>query len=203
MTARARVEPARTGRPRSERSRRAILRAAEGLLEEVGLRAMTIEGVAARAGVSKATIYRWWPSKGVLALDAIHERWVGSRGLAPDTGSLREDLRVRLRATVRLFAGSSLGATLADLVGEAQTDLRLAEEYHERVLEPLRAQLRTILERAIARGEVASGTDVEAAIDLIQGPFYLRLLHTHAPLDRRFADVVAELATRGLAASRP
>lgn len=193
------TKPRRGGRPRSERSRRAILGAAEACLRDQGLRAMTIEGVADSAGVSKATIYRWWPSKGVLALDAIHEQWVTARGLIPDTGGLRADLRERLRATVRMLTRTPLGSALADLIAEAQTDPELARAYHERVLEPLRGQIRTIFERALRRGEIPADADIEAAIDLVQGPLYLRLLHTHAPLDQRFADTLADLATSGLA----
>src|SRR5579872_5527324 len=84
------------GRPRSEESRQAILAGAVELLHEQGVRAMSIEGIAARAGVSKKTIYRWWPSKGVLALDAIYEEWTNARGLTPDTGTLIGDLRSRM-----------------------------------------------------------------------------------------------------------
>ena len=88
------------GRPRSERSRRSILAAAASLLHERGLRAMSIEAVAARAGVSKKTIYRWWPSKGVLAMDAIYAEWSRARGVVPNTGTLQGDLRSRMRATI-------------------------------------------------------------------------------------------------------
>lgn len=186
------------GRPRSEEARLAILRSAARLLHDRGLRAMSIEGVAADAGVAKKTIYRWWPSKGVLALDAIYEEWSNAHRSAPDTGTLAGDLRARMRATAGVLADGSLGTTLAALIGEAQADPPLAEVYHDHVLEPLRAQTRVIFERAIERGEIPAETDVEAAIDLVQGPFYLRLLHTHAPLDLDFADTIVELATGGL-----
>lgn len=188
----------RPGRPRSERSRRAILAAAAALLHEQGLRGMSIEAVAARAGVSKKTIYRWWPSKGVLALDAIYAEWSRARGVIPNRGTLQGDLRSRMRATVRVLNSPTLGSALAALIAEAQADPELAHAYTEHVLVPLRAQLRLILERAIARGELPSDLDLEAAIDLLQGPLYLRLLHTHAPLDQQFADTIVRLATGGL-----
>jgi AcrR family transcriptional regulator len=191
----------RPGRPRSERSRKAILDAAGRRLRERGLGAMTIEGVAIDAGVSKATIYRWWPSKGVLALEAIHEEWRNAHGPLPDSGSLRTDLRARLRATVHVLATTPLGSALAGLIAEAQNDPELAQAYHDRVLEPLRAQTRTIFTRAIERGEISGHTDIEVAIDLFQGPLYLRLLHTHERLDRHFADATADLVTRGLTGS--
>jgi AcrR family transcriptional regulator len=186
------------GRPRSARSRQAILVAAGELLREQGLRGMSIEGISERAGVSKKTIYRWWPSKGVLALDAFYREWAGAQGAIPNTGSLEGDLRARIRANVGALARQQLGATVAALVAEVQSDPRLADAYHEHVLAPLRAQTRTIFTRAVARGEVGAGSDIEAAIDLLQGALYLRLLHTHAPLDRAFADAIVPIVTRGL-----
>jgi AcrR family transcriptional regulator len=190
------------GRPRSEQSRQAILAAATDLLREQGLRGMTIDGIAERAGVSKKTIYRWWPSKGVLALDAFYREWVGAQGATPDTGSLEGDLRARTRAAVRLLAHPRLGPTIAALIAEAQTDPQLAQAYHQRVLEPLRGQARAIFERALGRGEIPAESDIEAAIDLLQGALYLRLLHTHAPLNRSFADAIVTIAIHGLTRSR-
>lgn len=196
----------RPGRPRSERSRRSILAAAAALLHERGLQAMSIEAVAARAGVSKTTIYRWWPSRGVLALDAIYAEWSRARGVVPNRGTLQGDLRSRMRATVRVLNSLALGSTLAALIAEAQTDAELADAYNEHVLMPLRAQIAVILERAITRGELPTDLDRDAAIDLLQGPLFLRLLHTHAPLDQRFADTIVRLAIGGLqegTASKP
>ncbi len=187
------------GRPRSERSRRAIITAAGELLEEQGLRAMTVEGVAQRAGVSKKTIYRWWPRKGVLALDAFYDDWSSApEELMPDTGTLMGDLRLRARATVKLMTSERLGPTFAALLVEAQNDPALADAFREHVLEPLREQARAIFGRAIARGELRPDTDVEVAIDLFQGPLFLRLLYTHSPLDEAFADAIAEMALAGV-----
>lgn len=185
------------GRPRSRRAHDAILVAAGALLRERGLRGMTIEAIAERARVSKKTIYRWWPSKGTLALDAFYREWTIAQGTTPDTGNLERDLRTRIRATVRVLAQAQLGTTVAELIAEAQTDHELAEAYEKHVLGPQRAQLRAIFERAGERGEIAPDADVDAAIDLLQGALYLRLLHTHARLDRAFADSVVSLLTRG------
>lgn len=186
------------GRPRSEQSQKAILEAAGRLLREQGLRAMSIEGVADRAGVSKATIYRWWPSKGVLALDAFYREWSAAQGLTRNTGTLRGDLHSRLRTVVRLATSERLGPTLAALIAETQSDPELAAAFREHVQQPLREQSRAILGRAIARGEISPETDIEAAIDLLHGPLFFRLLLAHAPLDRRFADTTLELALAGL-----
>jgi AcrR family transcriptional regulator len=186
------------GRPRSRRAHDAILAAAGSLLRERGLRGMSIEAIAERARVSKKTIYRWWPSKGTLALDAFYREWTVAQGATPDTGDLERDLRTRVRAAVRVLSQAQLGATVAELIAEAQTDGELAEAYEKHVLGPQRAQLRAIFDRAAERGEIAPDADVDAAIDLLQGALYLRLLHTHARLDRAFADSVVSLLTRGV-----
>jgi AcrR family transcriptional regulator len=161
---------------------------------------MSIERVAERARVSKATIYRWWPSKGVLAIDAFHEEWAGAQGLTADTGSLRGDLRSRLRATVGLMTSRRLGPVLAALEAEIHSDPKLADAFREHVQQPLREQARAIFRRAITRGEIPADTDVEAAIDLLHGPLFLRLMQAHAPLTRGFADSIVEMAFAGLTA---
>lgn len=186
------------GRPRSRRAQLAILTAAASLLRERGLRGMSIEAIAERAGVSKKTIYRWWPSKGTLALDAFYLEWQAAQGAVPDTGGLESDLRARMRAAVSVLAQPGLGATVAALIAEAQNDQELAEAYEQHVLEPQRAQARAIFDRAAARGEIPRDADVEAAIDLLQGALYLRLLHTHASLDLAFADAIVSVVARGI-----
>src|ERR1700743_3921112 len=103
------AEPAPRGRPRSARAHEAILKAAAGLLLEHGLAAVSMDGVAERAGVSKATIYRWWPTKETLALDALYSEWVATAPDPQDTGSLREDLRELLRPWARLPRGRPWG----------------------------------------------------------------------------------------------
>ncbi len=188
------------GRPRSEQSRKAILKAAGRLLREQGLRAMTIEAVADHAAVSKATIYRWWSSKGVLALDAFYSEWAAAQGLTRDTGTLRGELRSRLRTNVRLLTSDPLGSTVAELIAEAQSDPELAQALREHVQEPLRDQSRAIFKRAVERGEIRADADIEAAIDLFHGPLYFRFLLGHAPLSQRFADAIVEMALDGLGA---
>src|ERR1019366_5015136 len=157
-------QPARRGRPRSEAADRAILHAATGLLAERGLSGMSIEEVAARAGVGKATIYRRWPSRGVLALDAFLAEFQQQQPL-PDTGTLRGDLLGALTAWVRAVTQSSAGRMLAGLIAEAQ-----------------RAQHTIMLERAIERGELSGTVDKEVLLDLLFGAAYHRLLHGHQPL---------------------
>jgi AcrR family transcriptional regulator len=196
------AEAARRGRPRSEEADRAILAAATELLAERGLAGMSIEEVAARAGVGKSTIYRRWPTRGALALDAFLAEF-SSQLPAPDTGSLRSDLRAALRAWVRAVTKTRAGRMLAGLLAEAQRDPQLGAAWRERVMEPLRAAHRVIVERAAERGEIAPGTDPDLVLDLLFGPAYHRLLNRHRPLSDNFVRGVADLIMDGVAQRRP
>jgi AcrR family transcriptional regulator len=185
------------GRPRSEKASQAILEAAADLLLENGLAAVSMDAVAARAGVSKATIYRWWPTKETLALDALYHEWAA---VPPprDTGSLRGDLLSVLRPWVRLAGRRPYGRALAALITEAQTDPEFAREYRARFVEPRRDLARTIFRRAIERGEIPASTKIEVALDLLYGPVYHRLLHGHAPLNDGFIRDVIDTALGGI-----
>ncbi|MDP9284950.1 MAG: TetR/AcrR family transcriptional regulator [Actinomycetota bacterium] len=198
MTREITTETPRRGRPRSERAREAILSAAAELLLARGLEAVSMDAVAERAGVSKATIYRWWPTKETLALDALYREWDAARPRTRETGSLRGDLLSLLRPWVRLVGKRPYGRVIAALITEAQSDPTFAEQYRERFIEPRRDQARPILRRAIERGELPATTDVELALDLLYGPLYHRLLHGHAPLTDRFVRDLVDTALAGL-----
>jgi AcrR family transcriptional regulator len=188
------------GRPRSEKAQKAILAAAIELLLEQGLHAVSMDAVAGRAGVSKATIYRWWPSKELLALDALATEWqVTAPDATRDTGSLRGDLLARLRPWLRQLRDKPYGRVVAGLVATAQADAEFAELYLERFVRPRRDAMHPILLRAIDRGEIPRSVDLEIALDLIYGPIYHRMLHGHAPLDERFARNVVDTILAGIA----
>ena len=190
----------RPGRPRSERARQAILRAAADLLLDQGTAQVSMDAVAERAGVSKATIYRWWSSKERLALDALVE-WAGTGSSARDTGSLRSDLLALVRPWVREIRRRPFARVIAALLTEAQSDPAFAEDYRRHFVEQRRAPMRAAFERAIARGEAPGDLDVEVALDLIYGPVYHRLLHGHAQITDRFATSVIDLALAGILTS--
>ena len=192
----------RPGRPRSERARQAILRAAADLLLDEGAAQVSMDAVAERAGVSKATIYRWWPSKERLALDALLE-WAATGSSPRDTGSLRADLLSLVRPWVREIRRRPFARVIAELLTEAQSDPAFAEDYRRHFVEQRRAPMRAAFERAIARGEAPADLGVEVALDLIYGPVYHRLLHGHAPLTDRFAASVIDLALAGILTSPP
>ena len=182
----------RTGRPRSERTEKAILAATSQLLAESGLAAMTIEGVAERAGVGKASIYRRWPSRGALALDATFDEYLAGQP-TEDTGSLEGDLEATALDWIRAVNRSPWGRTLRELIAEVQSDAILAGAWKERFVRPIRQQRRPIVERAIARGEIPKTSDPELIMDLLYGPLYHRYLNGHLPLDDSFARSVSRM----------
>jgi len=190
------------GRPRSERARKAILGAAAELLLARGLSEVSMDAVAERAGVSKATIYRWWPTKESLALDALYTEWAAAPSQTRDTGSLRGDLLSMLRPWARLAGSRPYGRVVAALLTEAQTDPVFGAEYRQRFLEPRRGQVREIFRRAIERGELPAGTKVEVALDLLYGSMYHRLLNGHAPLNDRFVRDVVDTVLNGVLPGR-
>jgi AcrR family transcriptional regulator len=157
-----------------------------------------MDAVAGRAGVSKATIYRWWPTKETLALDALYREWVVADPPAGGHGSLQADLLSILRPWVRLLGKRPYGRVIAALIAEAQADPTFAEEYRARFVRPRREQARVIFGRAIEHGAIAADTDVELALDLLYGPLYHRLLHGHAPLDEPFVHDVVDTVLGGL-----
>jgi len=181
------------GRPRSAKAQQAILAAAIELLLEQGLHAMSMDDVAERAGVSKATIYRWWASKELLAVDALATEWATATPSSErDTGSLRGDLLARFRPWLRQLNGKPFGRVIAGLIAEAQTDPEFAKLYREHFVQPRRDATRALLLRAIDRGEIPANTNLEVTLDLLYGPIYHRLLHGHAPLNDRFVRQVID-----------
>ncbi len=190
------------GRPMSERTDEAILDAALALLEEGSLGDMTMDDVAARAHVSKASVYRRWPSKGTLAFDAFMVDFVG-RQPEVDTGSLAGDLRAALRGWVRAVRRPTTARTLRGLIAEVQRDPELAGAWRDRFVEPVRHRHHQILERADARGELSPDVDAEVLLDLLYGPAYHRLLHGHRPLTDRFVDQVAAAVAQAASTGPP
>jgi len=184
------------GRPRSEAARRAILRAATDLLARDGFADVTVEAIAAEAGVSKATLYRWWPGKAAVLVDAFLAA-TGPCAPFPDTGCLEEDLRGQMRALAQALGGC-VGTVLRGVLAEAQSDPEAADAFRTRYLAPRRAETRRALERARARGQICPQADLETAADALYGPLYYRLTVSHAPLDAAFVDSLLTLVFQGL-----
>jgi AcrR family transcriptional regulator len=185
------------GRRPAEQVRAEILTAAGNLLLAEGMAAFTIERVATLAGASRMTIYKWWPSKGALALDGYFT--VVEPTLAfPDTGDIVADLRSQLGAFVRLLRDTSAGRVIAGLIAQAQIDPDLAAAYRERYSGPRRAIAVDALTRAMARGQLRDDIDPESVVDQLWGACYHRLLLPDQPLTEEFAATVVDNLVRGL-----
>ncbi|MFE3069888.1 TetR/AcrR family transcriptional regulator [Streptomyces sp. NPDC059247] len=191
---------------RSERSRRAIFDAALALVSESGYAKTTVEGIAARAGVGKQTIYRWWPSKAAVLLDAfldLQDRAAEAHGDAgsgiPDTGDLAADLRYVLRATVDELNDPAVDGPTRALAAEGVVDPELGARLTEALLEPQLQHYVRRLETARAAGEIDPDVDPRTALELLVGPLHHRWLHRTLPLTHAYADSLVDLALRGLA----
>jgi len=181
---------------RSARSQAAILKAAYELCQQQGYARLTIEGIAARAGVGKQTIYRWWPSKGAVLLDVFVDQIV-TRLDAASTGSPLDDLRRRVEATAEVLADTTIGPHIAGLISDAQGDPALAKELHERLVAPARAQHRGLIRTAQERGELRAGVDVDLMADAVFAPLWFRLLVTKAQLSPEFARDITDTVMSG------
>ena len=186
------------GRPRSERARLAVLEAAADLLIEGGLRSATIESIAARAGVSKVTIYKWWPTRGAVAVDAYFHRYRQTIDFA-DTGDVACDLTVQIRSVIDAFR-SQAGAVMAELIGQAQFDASLAEVLRDRWLAPRRAATTAVLQRAIDRGQLRPDIDIPALMDQLYAPIYFRPTMRHEPLEDALAQTLVTTVLDGVRA---
>jgi AcrR family transcriptional regulator len=159
---------------RSESSRRAILTAAEALCGEHGYGRLTIEAIAARAGVSKNTIYRWWPSKGAVVLELLDETATVTAA-PPDTGDLLTDLRTQLTEVIALLTPPHTSPAVG-LIAEAFHDPDLARDLRERLIEPRIAKFKQRLRQAQQHGQLPPDANLDVALDLLYGPIYHRLV---------------------------
>jgi AcrR family transcriptional regulator len=189
------------GRPRSEESRVSILRSTLKLLRETGFPQLSIEAIAADAEVSKATVYRWWPTKAALVADAFSAS-ADQELRFPNTGSVRKDMSLQMRQVVRVFR-SPRGKVVAALLAGGQSDPELIAAFRERFLWPRRKQAYQTLQRGIDRGELPADLDLDLALDALYGPIYMRFLIRHSELEERFADELCELVLRGAQRSHP
>lgn len=175
----------RRGRPRSVEKQQAVLAATLELAREVGINGMSMDGLAARAGVAKATIYRRWKSKEALVIDALRTAIIPFDDV--DTGTLRGDLDVYLGELVDRFAEESMNDILPHLIEAGCRDDAIRESLDD-YIRNRRAPLRAVFDRAVQRGEFAGHLDLDVLIDAMIGPFIYRRLLTHDPIDADFVD---------------
>ncbi|MQS11629.1 TetR/AcrR family transcriptional regulator [Streptomyces kaniharaensis] len=186
-----------TGRRRNEAAHRAILDAALHLLAASDGTPVTIDAIARTAGVGKQTVYRWWPSKGAVLLDALTDR-ADQDVDGPDTGALRTDLRAFIATTFDAAQRGTTASALRTLVREAARDPHLAD-LMQTFTAARRTALRELLDRGRQRGELPADADLDLIVDQVYGVFWYRFLLGHAPLDQAVADRLAESVVTGSA----
>src|ERR1700761_451078 len=184
------------GRPRSEVRRDAALKATMELMQADNRRSEPIAQISARSGVSKATIYKWWPNRTAVAIDAFLHQMMADAPV-PDTGSAAEDFRLTLRGMMGFYT-SPFGAIYAQLIGESQFYPTERERIRTHQVNIRRAAVRKIWDRGIARGELDPNLDPEGALELIFGPAMYRRATGHAGLTPADADAIVATAMRAL-----
>ncbi|MFZ4841815.1 TetR/AcrR family transcriptional regulator [Mycetocola saprophilus] len=181
---------------RSDRIHESVLRATEELLTEAGYPAATVDAIAARSGVSKATIYKHWPSRTAVAAKAFGRLMAGALPL-PDTGNSVADLTEQVRR-VSAFYASDLGAVFAQLLAACVDDPTGAAYFREYFLEGRRTAIATLWQRAVERGDASPTIPIDDVIDILFGPLIFRRLTGHFPLTEDAATSLALNALRGL-----
>ena len=185
------------GRPRSEAAHKAILAAVVAEVRAVGYDAVTIEAVAARAGVGKSTVYRRWKSKELLVADAVAA--IARRTRAPDTGSTRGDLAAALTDNLRMYLDPATTELLSGLIAAMARNAGVAEAMRTGLVAARRNAMRDVLIRGRARGELRADFDLDLALDMLSGPLLYRSLITGGRVDLRFIHGVTDAALRAFA----
>jgi AcrR family transcriptional regulator len=185
------------GRRPAAEVREQILDAAADLLFDEGMAGFTIEKVAKLSGASKMTIYKWWPSKGALALDGYFHR-VDPQLEFPDTGNIEADLRAQLHTFLRVIRDSPAGRAIGELIGQAQSDPDLKASYLDRYSSPRRAKAVAVMEMAKSRGQLRASLDPETVVDQLWGSCYHRLLLPDQPLTDEFVDALVDNLFHGI-----
>lgn len=194
MSRQAPTSPPVRGRPRDPRTRAAILVAARGLLERGGLTAVTIEAIAQKAGVSRPTIYRYWPNAPAVAMAAFLET-TGATEAAKSPRTALAALRAQLHALADAFAAPA-GRSVAAMVAAAQSETELAKAFRNEFIARNRDATRALLERCVADNAITQPEDMEVTLDLVFGPLFYRLLMGHAPITRDFVDRLLDTVIR-------
>jgi AcrR family transcriptional regulator len=187
------------GRPRSEHARQAILRSTLKLLQQTGFPDLTIEAIAANAGVGKATVYRWWPNKGALVVDAFASSTEHKLHF-PDSGSVYQDMSLQMKQVIAIFR-SRRGRIVAALLAGGQSDPELLEAFRERFLWPRRREAYKTLRRGIERGELPRSLDLNLVLDILYGSIYMRFLIRHDELSESYVEKVCRMVLDGAAGS--
>lgn len=184
------------GRPRNTAHDEAIVRAVRDLLRSSGYGALTIDGVAARAGVGRPTVYRRWPSKAALVIGALSE--LAPEQPSPDTGSLREDLVAIRRRQMELLASPEGRRVLPGLAADVAEDEELHRSFYLQYVEPWRAAVEEAIQRAVARGQIDDDADAHLVAEVLTGPLFSRVLFAGEAVTDGALESAVDLVLAGL-----
>lgn len=190
------TEPRGPGRPRDEDVRKRVLQAASDLLEEVGFRSVTVDAIAERAGASKATVYRWWPNKASVLIEAFRDA-VSPEFPFADTGSLCGDIKTQLRSFSKFLLGGR-GRLLAAFVVGAQEDREVAAALRDYWIAPLRKRGSLVLNRYRQNGELPHNINLDLVQDMMYAPLYYNLLTGYTPISEEYAEMLTRALLDGL-----
>ncbi len=185
------------GRPRSENSRQSILRSTIKLLRRNGFADLSIEAIAADAKVGKATVYRWWPNKGALVVDAFASSTEDELHF-PDSGSVYRDMSRQMCQWLGVLH-SPRGGIVRAIIAAGQSSPELMDEFRKRLLRPRRQEAYQTLRRGIERGELPRDLDLDLVLDILYGAIYMRFLIRHDELSERYIEEVCRLVLGGAA----
>ena len=188
--------PVKAGRPRNPQTQQKILKAAADLVLEQGFKAVSMDAIAGRAGVGRMTIYRRWPNKAAIVMDAFFARVDPSIPFRPAKTYL-DSIRLNMRAVARVYRGRD-GTLIKTLLAEAQSDAELATEIQERWVMPRRRITVPYFEQGIRNGFLRADVDPNAMIDLLYAPIYFRLQMGMGALSDAYIDEIFDLAMKGL-----
>lgn len=174
------------GRPRSEKSRKAILDATRKLLTHMPLSELSIEAIAKKAKVGKTTIYRWWPNKAAVAMEAFLEQ-PGIQNIMPTTASASEGVKRQLESLIRQLRGQN-GRIIAGIIAESQSNPEVLDLLYDKFLKERIEPLYEKIEEGKKSGEFKAGFSVDIALDLLVGPLFLRVLSGEHGIDNDFAE---------------
>jgi AcrR family transcriptional regulator len=185
------------GRPRSEQARQAILRSTSRLLQRTGFAELSIEAIAANAGVGKATVYRWWPDKGALVVDAFASSAEDELHF-PDSGSVYKDMSLQMNQFLTILR-SRRGRIVSAVIAGGQSDPGLMQAFRERFLLPRRQEAYQTLRRGMERGDLPRNMDLDLLLDVLYGAIYMRFLIRHGQLSEEYIAEVCRLVLNGAA----
>jgi AcrR family transcriptional regulator len=189
------------GRPRDEEVRKRILASAAQLLEDRCFEDITVDAIAEHSGAGKATIYRWWPNKAAVLIEAFRER-VAQEIPFPDTGDFRQDVRQQLQNFTEIIYWGRRGKVFRSFIAGAQADPEIAKAFRELWIRPRRAEAKKLFERHIAEGIADVSLDPDLAVELVFSPLYYRLLTGWGEITPEYLDRLVDTALRGYLARK-